>query len=291
MTICIYPGNCIDGFAASWVIRKKIPEAICLPVSHGDAIPEFETGEDVILVDFSYSREDIIAIARKSRTVMILDHHKSAQLALVDLPPNVAVLIDLNYSGSMLAWKYCFGEASPPRLLDVIQDSDLLRFSLAFTKEITAALFSYPYSYDLYDYLMTEDLTDLMKDGEAILRKQEKDIAEMLPILRHYRRIGGWVVPCANLPYTLSGAAALVMAREHPFAACYYDSKCERVYMLRSLEGGIDVSKIATIYGGGGNANAAAFRVKNWHVLSEAPPLVQEELSKSEYKVTGAYYV
>ena len=51
------------------------------------------------------------------------------------------------------------------------------------------------------------------------------------------------------------------MSEGEPFAACYYETAKGRVYSLRSREGGVDVSVIASLFGGGGHKNAAGFRI------------------------------
>ncbi len=73
--------------------------------------------------------------------------------------------------------------------------------------------------------------------------------------------IGGWDVPVANLPYTMSSDAGHRLAQGEPFAACYWDTPNGRVFSLRSTDDGLDVSAIAKQYGGGGHEHAAGFRL------------------------------
>lgn len=79
--------------------------------------------------------------------------------------------------------------------------------------------------------------------------------------------IGGFDVPVANLPYTLSSDAGHEMAKGQPFAACYWDTPDGRVFSLRSAPDGQDVSAIAKQYGGGGHRAAAGFKVPPGHAL------------------------
>jgi uncharacterized protein len=67
-------------------------------------------------------------------------------------------------------------------------------------------------------------------------------------------------MPCANLPYIYSSDAGNIMSEGQPFAACYTDrNDGMRSFSLRASEGGMDVSQIASAYGGGGHAKAAGF--------------------------------
>lgn len=104
---------------------------------------------------------------------------------------------------------------------------------------------------------------ELVVEGEAIERKHFKDIAELISVTRREMVIGGTRVPVANLPYTLTSDAGHKMAMEHEsrIGGCYWDTPDGRVFSLRSTDDGPDVSAIAKLYGGGGHAHAAGFRV------------------------------
>ena len=80
--------------------------------------------------------------------------------------------------------------------------------------------------------------------------------------------IGGFDVPVANLPYTLTSDAGAVMCAGEPFAACYWDTPNGRSFSLRSTDAGEDVSEVAKQYGGGGHRNASGFRVPFGHELA-----------------------
>jgi nanoRNase/pAp phosphatase (c-di-AMP/oligoRNAs hydrolase) len=83
--------------------------------------------------------------------------------------------------------------------------------------------------------------------------------------------IAGVEVPTASLPYTMASDAGEIMAKDHPFAATYYDTKEHRAFSLRSTVGiGLDVSKIAEYYGGGGHTNASGFKVPRDHLLAKS---------------------
>lgn len=264
MTICIYHGNCADGFGAAWVVRKALGEEQVF--FHGatyQELPPCVTGEDVIMVDFSYKRPVLIEMAAQAETILIIDHHKTAQEDLVDLPSNVTTIFDMSRSGAMLTWEHYFPSKPAPQLLKHIEDRDLWKFALPGTREIQAALFSYPYDFTVWDTFMAlgDDLDRLHCEGAAIERKHFKDIRELLKVTTREMTIGGYRVRVANLPYTLSSDAGHELAKGEPFGACYWDTPGGRVFSLRSNQDGVDVSEIAKQYGGGGHRNAAGFRV------------------------------
>lgn len=306
--LCIYHGNCADGFGAAWAVRAALglEHVEFHPGVHQDPPPDV-SGRDVILVDFSYKRRVLAEMAAQARSILILDHHKSAAEDLAGLPlpvdygptglmpadwgcvdvvagysrdalhdcarqcngPPVYAIFDMERSGAGLTWDFFHPGRPRPALIDIIEDRDLWRFALPGTREIQAALFSYPYDFDVWDDLMQTPVANLREEGVAIERKHHKDVAELVAVTRRYMTIGGREVPVANLPYTLTSDAGHVMCSTPyagtndlpPFAACYWDTPEGRVFSLRSREGGADVSAIAKQYGGGGHKHAAGFRV------------------------------
>jgi uncharacterized protein len=310
--LCIYHGNCADGFGAAWVVRRFFNGAVDFHAGvYQNEPPTVErngiavTGRLVIFVDFSYKRDAMLRWMELHRpeAILLLDHHKSAAEDLkadgcfiidmgayqgrkdwprflenvtldhIEGGPRIYTVFDMNKSGAGLTWDFFFPQIERPALLNHIEDRDLWRFALPSTREIQANVFSYPYEFDIWDALMVRDLQDMAGEGRAIERKHHKDIAELVKVVTRPMRIGGHIVPIANLPYTLTSDAGHLLCSvpdpngppgsfiEYPFAGCYWDTPEGRVFSLRSREGGADVSEIAKQYGGGGHKNASGFRV------------------------------
>lgn len=261
MSMCIYHGNCADGFGAAWAVRKALGEIEFYAGKYQEPPPDV-TGKDVVMVDFSYKRPVLLEMVSKANSILILDHHKSAAEELIDLPENVQTVFDMDRSGACIAWDHFFPYMPPPILLLHIEDRDLWRFALDSTREVQANVFSYPYDFQVWDELMQTDPAKLIADGKAIERKHFKDVHELLGVVVREMIIGGHQVPVANLPYTMTSDAGHQLAQGKPFAACYWDTPSGRVFSLRSADDGMDVSQIARIYGGGGHRNAAGFQVE-----------------------------
>ena len=83
MSMCIYHGNCADGFGAAWVVRKALGEIDFHPGKYQEPPPDV-TGKDVVMVDFSYKRPVLLEMAEKANSILILDHHKTAAEDLLD---------------------------------------------------------------------------------------------------------------------------------------------------------------------------------------------------------------
>lgn len=278
--LIIYHGNCADGFSAAWCFWRKYGADADYVAGVYQQDPPDVTGRDVYLVDFSYKRPVIEQMLKVANSVMLIDHHKTAIEDLEPLfmqdswtgePKQLAYFVDLNRSGATLAWDYLFPDEERPLLLGHIEDRDLWCFKLPGTREIQAFVFSYEYTFELWDKLMSADQVELLKmtaAGAAIERKHHKDIAELVAVCKRRLVIGGHDVPVASLPYTLVSDAAHLMAQGEPFAACYWDTAEGRVFGLRATDDGLDVAEIAKQYGGGGHAKAAGFKVPRSHPLA-----------------------
>lgn len=224
----------------------------------------------------------------KAASILVLDHHKSAQANLADFPSpagsweahlkeafrcmhnspldRIGVRFDMTKSGCVLAWEFFNPKLPVPQFLLHMQDRDLWQFKLPGTREITATVFSHEYSFENWNSFVALCTTnsnkwEMIAEGKALLRQQDKTIWELLPQMRRHMVIDGRTVPAMNVPYQFASDAGHIMAEYAPFSATYWDGPVYRNFSLRSREYGADVSEIARRYGGGGHQHAAGFRV------------------------------
>ena len=102
MNICIYHGNCADGFGAAWVVRKALGDIEFFAGKYQEPPPDV-TGKNVVMVDFSYKRPVLLEMAEKANSILIIDHHKTAIEDLIDLPSNVITKFDMGHSEQQLS--------------------------------------------------------------------------------------------------------------------------------------------------------------------------------------------
>lgn len=297
--ICIYHGNCADGFTAAWAVWKRLgAECKYYPATYQNPPPDV-TGRSVIMVDFCYKRTVLEQMCqpRGAHSMLIIDHHKTAEADLAGLGHDMAAtnmnfadylgevrtgtavdygmgapvykVFDMARSGAGLAWD-CFQMKPRPRLVAYVEDRDLWKFELPYSRDVNANIFASEYSFHGWDDIESRLENGFMafaNEGAAIERKHHKDIRELTKAMR-YTIIAGHLVPVVNLPYTLASDAAHAIAAGQPFGASYWDTPDGRVFSLRSRTEGLDVSDIAKEYGGGGHKHAAGFRVGYDHPLA-----------------------
>lgn len=75
----------MDGLAAAWAVWNHFNNDDIRTrhqgVRYDEPMPEFGNGDDVFIVDFSYSPPEIVEAAKKARFLTLIDHHITAQTA------------------------------------------------------------------------------------------------------------------------------------------------------------------------------------------------------------------
>jgi len=288
--VCIYHGGCDDGFGAALAVWKQWGDAVqYVPAYYGEPLGVDCAGKNVIMVDFSLKRQPMENLGRSAASVVVLDHHKTAQeelhpwtigdenvdlgakleqvgtnLALNQMEGVLPILayFCMNKSGARMAWEFCLPRVPIPALIAAVEDRDLWRFHIPSTKYVSAALRTLPHDFSLWNGLTYGDLGTLIIEGVAVLRGHTKNISEFVKH-RYWTDVGGHKVPVVNVPYHYASDTAneiLAVEPTAPFAACWFRRSDGRVqWSLRSEDSRVDVSEVAAKMGGGGHRNAAGF--------------------------------
>ena len=131
----LYHANCNDGSGAALAAWMRFGDEghEYIPVQYGAPPPEIAKGESVCILDFSYSREVLREMAKTANSILVLDHHKTAQEALsepFDKELNISTEFDMSKSGAVLTWEKFHPGKPLPELFAYLQDRDLWRFEL-----------------------------------------------------------------------------------------------------------------------------------------------------------------
>lgn len=265
-TFVLYHAHCPDGFAAAWAAWMALGDAATYqPVSYGQPLPTIPDDARVFIVDFSYPRTELEALATRCE-VTVIDHHATAQEALKGLP---FAIFNMQKSGAVLTWEHFHAEPVPEMLL-YVQDRDLWTWALPYSREINAGLWrSQPREFGLWKntaYLWDRGVTTrkeiLISMGET-LAFSDSLMVDSLCKSPHWIRILCYTVPAVNSPLFQSevGHHLLELHPEAPFAAVYMTLDDGRLaYSLRARADDFDVSVVAKEFGGGGHKAAAGFK-------------------------------
>lgn len=272
MDSVFYHADCPDGFGAALAAWKKLGSAAHYePVRYGHPPINVDPGTTVYLLDFSFDRPILEEIAATARSVIVLDHHKTAAEGLSDLPPpadfgaagpRLSAVFDMHKSGAVLAWEY-FHSGQVPPLVNYIQDRDLWQWQLPNSREVAAGLRKIPRTFADWDkYLNRTD--ELCRIGIPIVA-YEREWTDRLAEDARLIDVGGEPVIAVNTSVLISEVCERLLEL-HPdiaISCCYHDTRqATRVYSLRSRQGSdTDVAAIAGRFGGGGHTHAAGFTV------------------------------
>jgi oligoribonuclease NrnB/cAMP/cGMP phosphodiesterase (DHH superfamily) len=146
--ICLYHDNCPDGIGAAypfWRIHENDSNFQIIGAMYNESYPiDKIKNKNVVIVDFSYKRTDLLEMSKVCKSILILDHHKTAKDNLTGIDEeceNISYIFDMNRSGAQISWDYCYPTMARPWFIDYIADRDLWKWELPFSKEINKALF------------------------------------------------------------------------------------------------------------------------------------------------------
>lgn len=288
VTDIIYHGGCPDGFTSVWLLQSVFPEAALHYGKHGDEPPEVDPDATVVIADFSYPWGLLNDLAARCDQVVVLDHHKTAQENLVDLPMNVEVIFDMERSGARIVYDWLwdnqvhfdtidgrslshvemFNFDGPEILVDYVQDYDLWNKVLPDTEEIGAVIRSTPFEMNAWSALARRLQTSkisVVESGRAIFMNTQKVLETHVETAREII-IDGHTVLAVSIPYMFGSSIAELLCtgeNEHyPFGAYYIHHPWGTQWGLRSRNE-FDVSEVAERFGGGGHKNAAGFKIPN----------------------------
>lgn len=258
--LVIYHGGCRDGFCAAWVchlaLKEHDPEFFT--GYYGQEPPDV-AGRDVVLVDFSYPLPQMESLAKSAATLLVLDHHKTAEAALRDFKAdNSRVVFDMEQSGAGLAWSNYFDGSDRPFLVRYTEDRDLWRHRLTESKAINSYISTLPFDFDAWSEASRMDIAEALRGGMVVESKIKQYVAE---VRKNARRVTfeGHDVPIVNAPQVDISELLHDLCQGEAFAMGWWQrSDGEFQYSLRSV-GDFDVSELAKRHGGGGHKNAAGF--------------------------------
>lgn len=270
INIVVYHKNCADGFGAAWSAWKLLgSQADYFPAQYGniDFVFNFKN-QNIAVLDFSFTEDQIRKIESSGNKIVILDHHKTA-LPIQHLSNT---LIDLNKSGAVLAWEYFHPTKPVPLFIRYIQDRDLWKWELPMSEEFNLLFQMEQKSFSNYSKFESVDQVKAsISRGVTILDYRNKIVERIASKYSLAKDSHSNQFVFVNSSFYQSEIGNF-LARKFPTKAIavwsHNPSYSFTTVSLRSV-GDLDVSQIASIYGGGGHRNAAGFSIKNGETLDK----------------------
>lgn len=272
--VCLYHANCRDDAAAAWAVRRRFPEAKCLPVKYGEPPPlELVQSCCVYVVDFSYPNEDLLALADVAAgTLTVIDHHESRRADLLRLAgeaedatafdvehPGIRIVYDVDRSGAGLTWDTLFPGEARPWFIDYIEDRDLWRWALPFSNAVNAYLSTLRDGPEAFDVLRSSYPVPyhVVNGGTAGLRYRDRLVERMVATARRGRlpNLPGSTEVQLRCPACGAGPVPKQFTRNFCCPECFFEGPVTTVFDL----------KVPTV-------NASVLQSEVCHVLCQGEP-------------------
>jgi len=253
----IYHKSCTDGFGAAYSAWKLLGnKAVYYAAAHGDPPPNVK-GKTVAILDFSYKNKVTKDLIEKSKDLIIIDHHKSAMVELHDISNTH---FDMTHSGARLAWDFFHPGKEAPKFIDYIEDRDLWKWELPYSKEFAAAFDMVPFEFEEFEKFEDDSVfDDAVKRGSYILA-YSKIVIKKVCDKASPRRYKDKDVLVINSSHWMSEIGARLSPHCDFAMIWYYDHVGRNIKVsLRAFHENIDVSEIAKNFGGGGHKKASGF--------------------------------
>ena len=283
----IYHANCSDGFGAAYAAWKCLgKKSQYHAAKHGSSPPDV-TGKNVAILDFSYNNITTKSMIEEANSLIVIDHHKSAMVELHDISQTH---FDMTKSGAMLAWEFFHPGKEAPKFIQYIEDRDLWKWELPYSKEFAAAFDMVPFEFE--EFIKFEDdsvFDDAVKRGSFILA-YSKTVVKKVCEKAKPRKYDGKEVLVVNSSHWMSEIGGR-LSPDCDFAVVWYYDHEDRVIKvsLRAFHEHVDVSEIAKKFGGGGHKKASGFTLPGDTIIDDLfdrveTPLVDTTHAREELK-------
>ena len=295
--LIIYHGpHCDDGFTSAWIAAKYMEEGgghfepDLYPMGYGEEasteLLDFLRGQEpiydeVYILDFSLQLDVLEVLCKTVRgaPITILDHHLSAfnmYLPNYERTPDeyrnfmlfdgqVNILLNNAKSGAGITWEYFYPYSDVPNIVVYVQDRDLWKFELPYTRQIHKYLADQPKTLADWDAVHTKlelinGKQEVVEEGQHLLDIYNAEVADIAADAEECSIKGerGLMVECEG--QYASDVGNILAQRSGTYGMTYYETSDEDMLKcsLRS-KGDYDVEAIAKKFGGGGHKNAAGF--------------------------------
>lgn len=254
--------NCPDGLAAAWAVWERLGDRAQYYFTDYNLAPPDVAGKNVAMVDFSFKRPDLLQMMASARSMVILDHHDSAQRELAGIPN---AIFDMKKSGAILAWEFFHPGEPLPALLLNIDDRDRWQWKLEGSREVHEMVLDRGFTVEAFDELAQMDIHDVIAQGKPLCRKTQKTFELMTNNPFTFTTNSGLKVYIINGPQVFRSELGETLYTRYPdcdIAIVYEELMDQRLIKLslRTNRPHIRVNDIAKNFSGAGHPGAAGAR-------------------------------
>jgi nanoRNase/pAp phosphatase (c-di-AMP/oligoRNAs hydrolase) len=232
---------------------------------------EIKASEAIFIVDFHFNPQVMEKLFARTPYIYVYDHHEGAREAVEQYPRGIQITCDFenSYSACELVWNSLFPNKEMPEAIKLIGDRDKWAWRYGKrTADFTTGLMLHEHGPEcaIWSDLLEEKnsirqvwVDDICKEGEICSRYRNAICKEFRDTFGHEVEFEGFHCYVQNFMLVSAVSESFGdMKDKYDICIAMVWFGNEWKFSLRSTKG-IDVSKIAKKYGGGGHASAAGF--------------------------------
>ena len=263
---CFYHKSDLDGHCSGAIVKMKYPECEMIGVDYSDKLADFEasmTGDHMVfVVDFSFSVDEMKRLNIRHKLIWI-DHHKSAIEKMEEC--YFDGIKNIGKAGCELTWEYLYPDKEMPVVVRLLGRYDVWDHTednvLPFQYGMREVGYTLPDG-DIWKSLLVSNfqVIDIENKGRIILAYQQKQDEIYAKGMSFETKFEGLRAIAINKAFCNSKIFDSVYDPEkHDIMIVFGINSEGWKYSLYSTKKEVDVSVLATKYGGGGHAGAAGF--------------------------------
>lgn len=276
MIVCIYHRD-NDGHCSAAIVSKfyNTESVKFISMQYDEPVPfdAIPKNSHIIIVDFSLGKEeDWIKIQEIASEVTWIDHHKTITKweQLVGHLPGIRDIGErTKKSAALLTWEYYFQDKPVPRVVELVNDYDIWAHKLGSdTWSFHFGIHSFPNDpcETIWEYLLNDDsgvLNNVLNVGGIIKNYNERVYKGRVKSTSFLVDFEGY--KCRAINYSGTGSAIFehIKEKDYDIAIVFFYNGEKWITSLYTTNPDIDVSAIASKYGGGGHKGAAGFNGPN----------------------------
>ncbi len=292
-TLCLHH-NDADGRACGAIVRLALGKEVNFcEMDYGDCLPLdlIVVADHILIVDFSLSKKEMENLADYHQFTWI-DHHKSALEEMDGTADSWPGLRDTTEAACVLTWRFFFPDQPVPKAVKLIGDRDIWRWAEKDTGAFNEGFhqhYTRPNNDELWEPLLnndTEILAKMIETGGTIREARLREIRRAIPRYSYSVTFEGY----RTLVINLRGSGDLgekIRMMGYEMGYCYVDKISEGRLMtfVTLYSDQIDVSQIASRFGGGGHTGAAGFHFPRGDSVFPPGATISFDLQSDENRI------
>lgn len=281
--IVLYHGSCPDGFGSAFIVwyyyKKNFDSERAKSISYipcyylkkdqqltNDYLQKL-SGKNILMCDFSYSYSELVRIIGVCKSFIILDHHKTAEENLKNIPPHLKIF-DMKRSGVGITWNFMFDDQPLPNFLAHIQDRDIWAYQIPKTQEFITYFDQQHFDFELWEKYLDENFVNhAIEKGTNWMEYQQILIANIIKkasyIIQEIDNKYYIVIYCNSSEFKSDIGNKVFDKIPIGDFSCIWDYNLYRDcsnYSLRSTDDRVDVTIIAKKFDCGGHRNSSGVK-------------------------------